>query len=220
MNTKRRRPPIFYFAVILAVAGLNWLAFRLYGSNYFLWYLKNGPLISLATALLAPTWTKLKARVGLVSPHPSVYVGACLQSLGFYIMSIAPVRDVDSAQIEAENSIAMGDTPFVKRLDNLVYPVIAAVMFIVSVVWVILVAPLSYFVNFIAGVPARQALRGEILRGLVEEWQGQIVLVSKLDRKPSKKPSFAQDPFAMTQALTSLLLFTANTLYMKLSTIF
>ena len=92
-------------------------------------------------------------------------------------------------------------------------------MGVLSFAWVVLVAPLSYFVTLIAGVPARQSLRGNTI-SLAEE-KGQIKIAeinaaSKTVRDPSYV-SFAQDPFAMTQALTALVLFVANIVYARIA---
>ena len=209
---------VLFLGIMLALIGFNWFLFRLLGSRYFLWYLKNGPIISLATGFLAPTWTKLKARFGLVSAHPAVYFGACLQVLGVFLVSMAqPMR---LSKRSAEDVVEIGDGPLVKLFDNLLYPLLVFVMGLVSFAWVILVAPLSYFVTLIAGVPARESLRGNNLISVAED-QGQISIAedqtapkAALD---SSYVSLAQDPFAMTQALTALVLLVANIVYARIA---
>ena len=90
---KSIRKGVLFLGIMLALIGLNWFLFRLLSARYFLWYLKSGPIISLATGFLAPTWTRFKARQGMVSAHPSVYFGACLQILGVFFVSMAqPMR--------------------------------------------------------------------------------------------------------------------------------
>jgi hypothetical protein len=211
---KSIRKGILFLGIMLALIGLNWFVFRLFGGRYFLWYLKSGPIISLASGFLAPTWTKLKARVGLVSAHPAVYFGACLQILGVFFVSMAqPMR---RSTKPSENLVEIGDGPLMKLFDNLIYPLLVLVMGILSFAWVILVAPLSYFVTLIAGVPARQTLRGNIIS--VAEDKGQVDV--QTDSNPLRDPayvSFAQDPFTMTQALTALVLFVANIVFARIA---
>lgn len=205
---------VLFLGIMLALIGLNWFLFRYFKARYFLWYLKSGPIISLAAGFLAPTWTKLKARLGLVSAHPAVYFGACLQILGVFFVSMAqPLR---RSQKTSENIVDIGDGPLMRLFDNLIYPILVFVMAILSFAWVILVAPLSYFVTLIAGVPARQSLRGNIIS--VAEYKGQVDV--QTDSNPIRDPayvSFAQDPFAMTQALTALVLFVANLVYARIA---
>ena len=210
---KSIRKGILFLGIMLALIGLNWFLFRLFGARYFLWYLKSGPIISLATGFLAPTWTKLKARLGLVSAHPAVYFGACLQILGVFFVSMAqPMRN---SKKPAEDVVEIGDGRLMELFDNLLYPLLVFVMGILSFAWVVLVAPLSYFVTLIAGVPARQSLRGNTIS--VAEEKGQVDV--QTDSNPLRDPayvSFAQDPFAMTQALTALVLFVANLVYARI----
>jgi hypothetical protein len=211
---KSIRKGILFLGLMLALIGLNWFLFRSFGGRYFLWYLKSGPIISLATGFLAPTWTKLKARLGLVSAHPAVYFGACLQILGVFFVSIA--QPMLSSKQPSENVVEIGDGPLMKLFDSLLYPLLVFVMGILSFVWVILIAPLGYFVTLIAGVPARQTLRGNIIS--VAEYKGQVDV--QTDSNPIRDPSytsFAQDPFTMTQALTALVLFVANIVYARIA---
>src|SRR6266404_6088251 len=87
-----RLPAVFFLGIILAFTGVNWFLFGLFHGKYFLWYLKNGPIISLAAGFLAPTWTTMKARVGLISSNPAAYIAACMQVLGVFFLSLAPSK--------------------------------------------------------------------------------------------------------------------------------
>ena len=213
MLTKRRLPAILYFGLIVLMLALNWLAFRFFRINYFLWYLKSGPLISLAAGFLAPTWTKLKARTGLVSAHPAVYAGACMQILGVFFLSVSPTGR--PKQAPATQVAEIGDTKPMRAFDAILYIPIVIVMCLLAITWVVLVAPLSYFVTLVAGVPARQVLRGNLAITDLQEEAGQVNLVESGQPLRSATPvvSFAQDPFALTQALTALILFVTNLLY-------
>ena len=209
---KRHLPAIFYLAVIVVLAGLNWITFRFFlRTNYFLWYLKSAPLISLAAGFLAPTWTKLKARVGLVSAHPAIYVGACLQVLGIFFLSVRPAGPSTTREQFVPE---LGDTRLTRTLDAVLYVPILIVMCLLATAWVLLVAPMSYFVTLLSGVPARQFLRGNVATTDLREEGGQIALVDdKQGPGALHVVSFAQDPFSITQALTALILFVANMIY-------
>jgi len=220
MSAERRRlPRVLYLGLILLLIALNWIAFRFFAhSNYFLWYLKNGPIISLATGFLAPTWTKLKARTGLISAHPAVYVGACSQILGVFLLSLVPASNGAPKKVKEVREI--GDNKVTQLLDRVLYPPIVMIMWLLATIWVITIAPLGYFVTLIAGVPSRQALRGCLSSNLIWEDEGQVMIINPEEQQLSdpvtEKLSFAQDPFAVTQALTSLILFVANLVYNRL----
>lgn len=213
-------PGVVYLGIILLLIMLNWFAFRFWHANYFLWYLKNGPIISLATGFLAPIWTRLKARIGLISAHPAVYVGACLQILGVFLVSLGGISK--GTRTETSDDPEIGDGRFVQLFDQMLFVLLALVMTVLGAVWVLTVAPLGYFITLIAGVPARQARRHKLLTTMVSEEKGQVTIIdpqtaSTLSDTETAKLSFAQDPFAVTQALTSLILFAANLIYSRLA---
>ena len=93
-------------------------------------------------------------------------------------------------------------------------------MAILALAWVVLVAPLAYFVMLVAGVPARQALRGKVVTTYIDEEEGQVTITkpqagAKLPTRTSDL-SFARDPFAVTQAVSSLVLWVAGILYSRI----
>lgn len=216
-RTAPRQPAVLFLVIILATIAVNWFLFRLFGGRYFLWYLKNGPIISLATAFLGPTWTSLKARTGLISAHPAVYVGACFQVLGVFFQSLAPAGNAPKTdRNEMAEELAL-DGGLVKVFDDVLYLLLILMMVVLSLAWIIFVAPLAYFVTLFAGVPARQAMRGKIAPTYVAEAKGQVAIVEApaSPKSPTKSSnlSFARDPFAITQATSSLVLFVAGIIY-------
>ena len=78
----------------------------------------------------------------------------------------------------------------------------------------------------VAGVPARQNLRGRLSATHVREQDGQVELLEtdeEIDRHTAAAPpdgaaglSFARDPFAVTQATAALILWLGGILYDKL----
>ncbi len=221
---------LFHLGLLIAVVVLNWFAFKLFfNQNYFLWYLKNGVLISLATPFLALVWKDMKVRIGLISSHPTAYVSALLQVLGVFVYSLAPL-DSGSRPKPKRIGFDIGlNSPLARLLDSVLYLVIALVLLVLSLAWAISVAPLLYFVTLLAGVPAREQLRGKIAATFVREEtsdakpedKGQVTLVEpNVDKKSLKGSSFlsfARDPFAVTQAMAALVLWVANLIYSRLS---
>ena len=216
IREKARLPQFLFLAIILMLLAANWFVFELFHQKYFLWYLNNGPIISLAAGFLALTWTSMKARIGLISSNPAAYIAACLQVLGVLFYSLAPAKSsqvVDPSRTEIDIGL---NGAFVKLFDNLIYVLLALVMALLSLGWIIFVAPLAYFVTLIAGVPARQSLRKKIASTYVQEDRGYVNLLEGSEgRKSGADLSFARDPFATTQAVSSLVLLAAKMLYSR-----
>lgn len=222
--------PFLHLVLMLSLISLNWLVFRhLMHQNYFLWYLKNGALISLATGFLALTWKDMKARIGLISSHPSAYVGACFQILGVFVFSLAPTKSGEKTEPKDLPFDIGLNFKFFEVLDNVLYILLALVMLLLCLAWLVIVAPLGYFVTVIAGVPARQELRGKIAPTYVHEETGDtfrgdkgnvtILEPATATTLPSDSTylSFARDPFAVTQAMTALVLWNASIIYSRVS---
>ena len=89
------------------------------------------------------------------------------------------------------------------------YTLLMLVLALLTVGWLLTVAPLSYFVTLIAGVPARESLRGKILRTSISERDGGVAFGG------DTKVSFVKDPFAITQGVSALLLFIAGLIYFR-----
>ena len=139
MTPKRPRPLLtgfVFLGILLTLIGLNWSLFRFFvHQNYFLWYLKNGALISLATGFLAPTWTQMKARIGLISSNPVAYVAACQQVLGVFMSSLVPSKSLQKAQPKALDFDIGLNFWFVEIFDDLVYWLLVLVMLLLTLAW-------------------------------------------------------------------------------------
>jgi len=84
----------------------------------------------------------------------------------------------------------------------------------VVVGWLLVVAPLNYFVTLLSGVLARQELRGQALRAIVVPSGGGITLGTQPAQASLPENavdlSLVRKPFAVTQAITSLILWLAS----------
>lgn len=220
---------VSHLVLILGLIFLNWLVFkRVLHQNYFLWYLKNGVVISLATPFLALIWKDMKVRIGLISSHPSAYVSACLQLLGVFVTSLAPLDSHQKAQ-PRDVGFDIGLYSWLAEvLDSFLYFLVAIVMLVLGLAWGVLVAPLLYFVTLIAGVPARQELRGKIAPTYVHEEtsderpedKGKVEILEPAEAASipgASYLSFARDPFAVTQAMSAVVLWLANSIYSRVS---
>src|SRR5262245_48670904 len=83
-------------AIGLAVLALlafidDWTLRRLVGRGYLAWYLSHGTIIALVTALATQAWDDLERNEGLISPHPLLYLGACVSLITVSLASVAAV---------------------------------------------------------------------------------------------------------------------------------
>jgi hypothetical protein len=165
----------------------------------------------------------------LISSHPSAYVAAWFQVLGVFVYSLAPLdssRKAKPKDVGFDIGLYSG---FAEVLDSILYYVMAIVMLLLGLAWGLLVAPLLYFVTLLAGVPARQWLRGKITpTSIYEETsdkkpedKGKVTILEPgADASPTMGAtllSFARDPFAVTQAMTAVVLWLANIIYARIS---
>ena len=234
-----RRPPplvaaLVYLAIIVALVLFNrWLFRVLFGTDYLLWYLREGIVISLASGFLASVWDddRVNARFNLISQNPAAFVGGCLQLLGIFVTSLSPTRRGSKPRPTAFLNLDISlDSPLGAALDEFLYGVLALVMFLLCLGWLLVAAPLTYFVNLLAGVPARQGLRGRLSATHIREEDGQVTLLetdaeidAEIDAQRAATPpkqvaglTFARDPFVATQATAALILWLGGLVYARL----
>ena len=154
MSGTRLRPlvaALVCFAIIVALVLLNrWLFRLLFGTEYLLWYLREGVVISLASGLVASVWDddKVNARYNLISQNPAAFVGGCLRLLGVFVFSLSPTRRGRESRPTAPPGLNIGlDSPLGAALDEFFYGVLALVMFLLCLGWLATAAPLTYFVQ-------------------------------------------------------------------------
>lgn len=185
----------FIYATLPLLVVLNWLAFRYFGVNYFLWFLAKGPVIALSTSFVALIWSELDAQNDLVSLNPVRYLIACFVIAGVTFQ-------LAGAELNRPRSAA-------GRWDQFFNLLLMPFVGMVTLAWVFVVGPLQYFVHLVAGAPARRALRGESDAVLVEEREASGATKAWTLR-------FAEKPFATTQALSALLLWLVRLGYERL----
>ena len=228
MSVRSRPRPVLavflHLGLITGAVVLDWFLFSVvFKQNFFLWFLKNGSVINLATAFLALVWKDLRARIGLISSHPSAYFAACFQLIGVFIYSIGSTRNAQPKELPFD--IGLNNRPS-QILDNVFYTLLSLMMAVMCLAWLVVAAPINYFVTLIAGAPARQELRGKLAETAICEerrgtgyraGEGTVHIINpSVDRdlaSDSTQIAFARDPFAVTQATSAVLLWIANLVY-------
>lgn len=206
---------------IVSLIGLNFWLFRIIGGvNYFTWYLKNGAFVGIAISFLALTWEGLKRRKYLLSSHPGKYIVGCATLCAVFFNSVKTFLDGPLQKIPTSDSEPRAE---LSSWDDLIGNLMTLLMMVVTVGWVLVLAPLNYFITLITGSVARQEMRGSSLRAIVKIEENDKDDTVTSQPASAEIPANAVDvsltrnPFAITQALTALILWIANQTYERLT---
>jgi hypothetical protein len=210
-------------AVLATVTTIDFLLFRALGANYFDWYLHSGFVILLLFGVVTIA-VDLDRHVGLISAHPLSYAAETAWVLANLSGAIAqqlltrerPDRDL------ADGPYGSLQSRFrLPALDRALALLFALAIATAMLAWVLIVAPLQYWVNLVCGAPARVALASpdtlwEVERlGRVQLAFGgkdqRDVLEQKLEdtheRGEVTEVGFAARPVAFTAAISATVLF-------------
>lgn len=155
--------------ILLGLVVFDAVAFSvLFDTGFFRWYLQNGSLINLLSALMAKLIRRADDDIGLIAANPFLYIGSYMKLVGRRVGLSAAV-----AGHIGESSDYLGD--LLKRHPNLsvVQSVAVAVDFFLAGVavillaitaffWMIVVLPAQYFVYLVCGALPRYVSRIEL----------------------------------------------------------
>lgn len=131
--------------ILLVLAGVDhWLFATFFNTNHLQWYMNQGPLIGLVTAIVPMVWGDINKHTGLISAHPWDYFGSCLQLVGLPIYVLGTHLKSRKDRSERRFSFDLFITVF-----------FVPILSMVILIWVIVVVPLQYFVYLICGAPGR-----------------------------------------------------------------
>jgi hypothetical protein len=138
-------------------------------------YVEAGPFIGIASAAFGAAWKELDANIGLVSANPRTYIIACSKLAGLPMFALGG---------HFKNTKGM-------NLWDIISSVPLIIMFIVaSFAWLVLIAPLQYFLFLVCAAPSRIVLRSNYrLRARIE---GQMLYYSEL-RPETPEPTSGWD---------------------------
>jgi hypothetical protein len=183
--------PFFTFAVIVLLLVSDYVAFRLFDHNYFRWYLDHGTLIALAFSFVAIA-VELDREPSLVAAHPGSYTAGWFAILGETFEFLSDIV----------RNRAVG------FFDSLFTSLYVVTVFVLCVSWLIVIAPVQYFITLVTGAPARSAL---VSRRMWIKRTGKRI---ELFRGPaSEMPEGAEEiglarrPVSVTSAITAGVLF-------------
>jgi hypothetical protein len=153
---------LLWLAAFVGLVALDEAVFRLLlDRSYLRWFLENGVYVGLAFAIVTLAWGDLNRLTGLISAHPLEYALACAAVVE---VSFHGVTAMHRPPEPGEDRRLTGWDGFGGRpiglgwLDNVLSALFAVVMWILGFGWLLVFAPLQYFVTLLAGAPARQAV--------------------------------------------------------------
>jgi len=180
-----------FYVVLPLLLAANWFVFRACGVSYFRWYLANGSAISVAALLGVLSWSKLAGYHDLISRNAAEYARACLYAVGSIALDLGQ-------EIQGAGTRLPDDSAWDKFWTLLVSFLLGCVL----LTWFLVVSPLNYVVTLVAGAPARLFRQRRAL-----ETSSPAV---NADESPVR---LGDDPLALTQAISALLLFLARLAY-------
>jgi len=186
-----------YLLLLVGLVAINEALFRLIGHiSYIEWFIKNGSQINLIGTLVTLVWD-LNKHTGLISASPSQYVGSYFQLLGMTYISIG-------AQMTSENR---KNDEKVSSFDIIIGALINLILAVLYFIWMIVVAPIQYFVILILGVPGRVFLSSKVrVIANISNKKMEYKNIPKDEEVPKEwmDVSYSNKPVTLTTALVTL----------------
>lgn len=184
-----------------ASCALAYLASQhLFNLNYFSWYIKSGPLITLAVAALGMVFGGFDEDPGFISRHPLEYVGSYCQAAGIVIFSMGSTVRSSARQASF--------------IDLLLSMPLAIILTLSIIAWLLLIVPFQYFLFLICGALSRRSL----LQTATTEFH-QTSAIQKTEASQYNVKSFdkfwldnglRKKPFTLASAFSAILLQTIS----------
>ena len=157
----------------------------------------NRRSINLVSSVASMAWGDMNKHTGLISSHPSNYMGSCLQLVGLPIYTLGTHLRNNKGELRA---IAILDL-------ILTIPLFLALVG-AMVIWLVVIAPPQYFVYLICGAPAR--ILSQSKRQTIAQLKGTQLTITEIgsDEKIPEgwwSASISQKPVAITNLFASLL---------------
>lgn len=138
--------------ILGAIIAADYFVFRAFGVAYFHWYVENGALINLAFSFISLA-VVLDAYRDLISSNPLRYLIACVSLFGHVLLAW------DATLVNGGDEGAEQTWWLPAFFDNLVSLLAFVVMFLVTLGWLLVVAPVQHIVYAVLGAPARNTIR-------------------------------------------------------------
>ncbi len=194
-TSHRQINPVVTLVGMAAIVAADYFVFRHFHRHYFRWYIAQGALISLAISVVAVA-VELDQDRSLISTHPGKYAASWMAVPGETLIGFSDIVKTDNRP----------------GLDAIVTGLLGLALAGLWVCWLIVIAPLQYFVTLVAGAPARCAFASG-RRTWIERQEDTTVLHSapaKLMPEGAQEIGLARRPVSATSSIAAALLFAAS----------
>ena len=123
----------------------------LFGTDYIGWYLANGAIVSFVVSVATLAWNGLDEFPELISAHPLEYAAAHVA------LCVLPSQSLAAIMAPREGARPESAPIGLPLLDAILTAALTVVLLAAFVVFILVVAPIQYFVYLIAGAPGREA---------------------------------------------------------------
>jgi hypothetical protein len=179
----------------------------LFGTDYLGWYLANGAIVSFVVSVATLAWRDLDAVPGLISAHPLEYAAAHVSLCVLPSQSLAAIMAPRGAARPTAAPIGL------PVLDAILTAVLTVVLVAAFVVFILVIAPIQYFVYLIAGAPGREAYASPERAWYSIRAREIRVESGRRSAGPSAgadESAYTGQPVALTAAIASAVLFAAR----------
>ena len=189
------------FLCLAAICVVNSLIiqkiFSVSPKRYLEWYVATGPFIGLALIAFGAAWDGMDKNVGLVSANPRTYIDACSKLAGLPIFALG-------------GHLRSKHRDGVNLWDAFVGMPLIVVFMVASFAWLILIAPLQYFLFLVCGAPSRLALSSRYLLH-AEVKDKKLIYTEMRPQDPNNKKaweaSMRDKPVTLANAFGTAVLF-------------
>lgn len=136
------RNQLLAFFIIIGLILLNrWIFAALFDTDYLLWYINNGSLIGLGITFVSLASENFKKDIDAISVNPGIYAAAYFKYLAIIYFDFGTYMRLN------KGVIFFFDTLLALAWDVLILGA--------TLLWIVIVVPLQYFVFLLCGAPAR-----------------------------------------------------------------
>jgi hypothetical protein len=205
---KRHLRLIIGLAIILSLAAFDQWAFSTWlKTSYLNWYLRNGALMSLIFTIVSLSVGNLNKYTDLISRRAHIYLAAYMRLISITLMAAAGVPKEQRDQKGPERRPYYLSQTLVGLLETLISVPIVFGLIGLLVAWLVIVAPLQYFIFLICGAPIRIGVFQVTERTIVNA-MGDVRRFDKDSEIPNGwwEVGFHDKPIAVTNLIAALFL--------------
>jgi hypothetical protein len=212
---RRNRVPLLWIAIWgwLVLVGLivaNYLIFRAFGVNYFAWYIDNGAVIAIALAFISAL-VDLDREPDHIAAHPWSYLSSWVLMLMKISLTWSPVFARPTVESTRYRSVF---------LDWLFSHIAFGLYALALAGYLLVAAPLQYWLNLVTGAPARAAIGAPIKITDHRTYEGDREIRTLIEM-PRNKPlpadfaeiGFGSKPVTATAAVSAGVLWLLSQLF-------